>query len=97
MNKLSVAYRCILVFIMTQVPMDIMAQCAMCRTTLENNVSQGDIGIAANLNFGILYLFVTPYLLAAILGYFWYRSSRAHLSHKESLLKLRNLLSRNST
>lgn len=52
------------------------AQCAMCRATLENNVSNGNIGIAAGINTGILYLFFAPYLAVATLAYFWYRSSR---------------------
>lgn len=52
------------------------AQCAMCRTTLQNNVSQGDPGIAAGINFGILYLLAAPYLAVGLLGYFWYRSSK---------------------
>ncbi len=52
------------------------AQCAMCRATLENNVSQGNIGIAAGINFGILYLLVIPYLAVGTLAWFWYRSSR---------------------
>lgn len=54
------------------------AQCAMCRATVENNLSNGDIGIGAGLNFGILYLFVMPYLAVAIVGYFWYRNSKAN-------------------
>lgn len=54
------------------------AQCAMCRATIENNLSNGDIGIGAGLNFGILYLFVMPYLAAGIIAYFWYRHSRAN-------------------
>lgn len=52
------------------------AQCAMCRTTLENNVSNGDIGIAAGINFGILYLFAAPYLIIASIAFFWYRASK---------------------
>lgn len=52
------------------------AQCAMCRTTLENNVSNGDIGIAAGINFGILYLFAAPYLIIALIAFFWYRTSK---------------------
>jgi hypothetical protein len=52
------------------------AQCAMCRASVENNVSNGDTGIGAGLNSGILYLFVMPYLLAAIIGYLWYRSAK---------------------
>jgi hypothetical protein len=52
------------------------AQCAMCRSTLENNVSNGDIGIAAGINFGILYLFFTPYIAVAVIAYLWYRTSK---------------------
>jgi hypothetical protein len=54
----------------------VSAQCAMCRTTLQNNVSQGNPGIAAGINFGILYLLAAPYLAVGLLGYFWYRSSK---------------------
>lgn len=52
------------------------AQCAMCRASVENNVSNGDTSIGAGLNSGILYLFVMPYLLAAVIGYLWYRSAK---------------------
>jgi amino acid transporter len=53
-----------------------IAQCAMCRATLENNVSNGDVGIASNINFGILYLLVMPYLAIGIIGWFWYKNSK---------------------
>jgi hypothetical protein len=52
------------------------AQCAMCRTQLENNVSNGSPGIAAGINTGILYLLVMPYIAITVLGYFWYKSSK---------------------
>ena len=52
------------------------AQCAMCRATLENNFSNGNVGIAAGINFGIMYLFFSPYVLAAVIIYFWYRTSK---------------------
>ena len=52
------------------------AQCAMCRTQLENNVSNGEPGIAAGINTGILYLLSMPYLIILALGYFWYKSSK---------------------
>ena len=52
-------------------------QCAMCRATLETNVSNGsETVLAAQLNFGILYLFASPYLVIAGVAFFWYRSSR---------------------
>lgn len=57
-------------------PIELNAQCAMCRTTLENNVSQGNPGIAAGINFGILYLLATPYVAIALIAFFWFRSSK---------------------
>lgn len=63
----------VLVLLNTQ---DLFAQCAMCRTQLENNVSNGNPGIAAGINTGILYLLVMPYIAIITLGYFWYKSSR---------------------
>ncbi len=58
------------------VSLDLMAQCAMCRATLENNVSNGQVGVAAGINFGILYLFIMPYLIVVVLGLLWYKKSR---------------------
>ena len=54
----------------------ILAQCAMCRSTLENNYSNGDPGIAAGINTGILYLLSMPYLAVLVIGYLWYKSSK---------------------
>jgi hypothetical protein len=54
----------------------IFAQCAMCRSTLENNYSNGNPGIAAGINTGILYLLSMPYLAIIIIGYLWYKSSK---------------------
>jgi len=65
------------------------SQCAMCRATLENNVSNGDIGIAAGINFGILYLFVAPYTVIALIAFFWYKTSKrtAQNENKGSLAR----------
>ena len=64
---------------------EVSAQCAMCRTTLENNYSNGDPGIAAGINTGILYLLSMPYLVVIILGYLWYKSSKnAHKKFSDS-------------
>ncbi len=54
----------------------VAAQCAMCRATVENNVNNGEAGIATGLNIGILYLFIAPYLLVAVIGILWYRHSK---------------------
>ncbi|WP_460976949.1 hypothetical protein [Spirosoma knui] len=53
-----------------------MAQCAMCRGTVESTVSNGRSVIASELNFGIVYLLIIPYLIVASIGYLWYRNSK---------------------
>lgn len=70
-----------------------MAQCAMCRTTLENNVSNGEIGIAAGINFGIMYLFFAPYILIGTVAYFWYRNSKKHVQEIEARDSIRRKVS----
>jgi hypothetical protein len=57
-----------------------VAQCAMCRMTVESTVSNGRSQIASNLNHGILYLLSAPYILVAIVGYLWWRSSKKNMS-----------------
>jgi hypothetical protein len=52
------------------------AQCAMCRASVESNINEDGVNFAAKLNTGILYLFVMPYLLAMVIGYFWWKKSR---------------------
>lgn len=69
---------------------DIVAQCAMCRATVENNVNNGEIGIASTLNFGIIYLFSAPYLLALVVGLLWYRNSKK----QKKKINIKELLSR---
>lgn len=66
----------LIVFLLVQVAGTVSAQCAMCRSTLENNFSNGQPGIAAGMNIGILYLLFLPYVAAMVIGYLWYKSSR---------------------
>lgn len=75
MKKILVVFFALLLVTSFALP-ELQGQCAMCRSTLENNVSNGDTGIAAGINTGILYLLVIPYLAAMVLGYLWYKSSR---------------------
>lgn len=60
----------------------LQAQCAMCRASLESNVSDGNVSVSAKLNLGIIYLFVTPYLLFGLVAFFWYRASRKKAGKK---------------
>lgn len=66
----------VIIFLLLLNGTDLLAQCAMCRTTLENNFSNGNPGLAAGINTGILYLLTMPYLAITVIGYLWYKSSK---------------------
>ncbi len=72
-KALKIGFLCLLAFLIHSAS---FAQCAMCRASVENNVANGDTSIAAGLNLGIMYLFVMPYLIAMVIGYFWYRNAK---------------------
>lgn len=52
------------------------AQCAMCRANVESNVQTKESKVGSGLNSGIVYLMAIPYILAATVGFFWYKYSR---------------------
>ena len=60
------------------------SQCAMCRATVESS-SKSPKGKGKGLNNGILYLMSMPYILAAGIGYFWYRHSRKETAQKNRI------------
>ena len=64
-----------------------VAQCAMCRTTIENNVSAGDTSLASGLNIGIMYLFFAPYVIVGVIAFFWYRKSKKEHGKKIRLVR----------
>ena len=70
---------------------EILAQCAMCKASVETNVNVDGISLADKLNTGILYLFVTPYLLAIVIGVMWYRKSR---EQRQKFIKAQELKQR---
>jgi len=53
-----------------------IAQCSMCRASMENSISKDSEQFSAGLNMGILYLFIMPYLLFGVIAYFWLRASK---------------------
>lgn len=79
MRRVKIVCSLLLLMVLAS-PIVSTAQCAMCRTQLENNVSNGEAGIAAGINTGILYLLAMPYLIVIVLGYFWYKSSKKNAS-----------------
>ncbi len=79
------------IFLLFLTAPDVLAQCAMCRATVENNVNNGEIGLAPGLNFGIMYLFAAPYLVVIIIAFLWYRQSKK----RKRKINIEELLSKN--
>ena len=48
------------------------AQCAMCKTSVESDLKTGG-SIGKNLNTGIIYLMLIPYVILMTGGYFFFR------------------------
>lgn len=72
----------LLPFLFTGLSFSVQAQCAMCKTAVENNISNGS-NLAQGLNMGILYLASMPYIAFVLVAYFWYRNS---LKHKKRVI-----------
>jgi hypothetical protein len=62
---------------------DLWAQCAMCRGSVESSMGNGRNNVGVGLNTGIVYLFVMPYLIIAVIGYLWYRNSKRNQQERE--------------
>lgn len=51
------------------------SQCAMC-TEIADQSSQNGNTAGDGINKGVLYLFLSPYLIVATIGFIWWRSRR---------------------
>jgi hypothetical protein len=78
-------------FLLTQI--DAVAQCAMCRTTVESTISNGRSNIATGLNTGILYLLSAPYLIVGAIAFLWFRQSKQEQQARLAKLQLRQKVS----
>jgi hypothetical protein len=72
---------------------DALAQCAMCRTTIESSISNGRSNIATGLNTGILYLLSAPYLIVGAIAFLWFRQSKQEQQERLAKLQLRQKVS----
>ena len=63
---------------------DAAAQCAMCKGVGESNLEGGGEA-AKGLNNGIIYLFLTPYVIVMVLGSYWWWRNRS--IEREQLLE----------
>jgi hypothetical protein len=65
-------------------PESALAQCAMCRAAPSSNLAAGGKD-GAGLNKGILYMFLTPYLLVSTMAYLWWRGRKQYKIEAESI------------
>ncbi|MGJ1204987.1 hypothetical protein [Sphingobacterium lactis] len=69
----------VLVFVLSMtfmaVPQASSAQCAMCTLNAENSTKEGNTQ-GKGLNDGILFLLAMPFLIAAGVGFLWYKKFR---------------------
>ncbi|MCX6296958.1 MAG: hypothetical protein NTX97_13030 [Bacteroidetes bacterium] len=63
---------CILTLLMFISNVNIYAQCAMCRTSVESDLNNGG-SIGKELNTGILYLMAIPYILLLSGAYVFFK------------------------
>jgi len=54
----------------------VIAQCPMCKASVESNIKGGDTVVGMGLNDGILYLMALPYMAVALIAYLWYRAKK---------------------
>ena len=74
MKKFLAIFGLVVLFVMNSA--SAFAQCAMCRGTVESSMGNGRNNVGVGLNTGIMFLFVVPYILVAVIGYLWYRNSK---------------------
>jgi high-affinity nickel permease len=80
----SLKYMLIAGVVLVLLPVDVDAQCAMCKAVAKSDLETGgDIG--NGINTGILYLMAIPYVILTIGGYFFFKKSI-----DEKLKELRN-------
>ena len=65
----------VVMIVLLLVTESLMAQCPMCRMSLESNLEDGGT-MGRTINAGILYMLGMPYLLVGLLGYIWYKNRK---------------------
>jgi hypothetical protein len=67
-----ILFTLLLVFVLSS---DLLAQCPMCRMTVESNFADGG-SAGLGLNRGIVYLLAAPYLIVGGIAYMWWKNKK---------------------
>lgn len=74
-KKMIISLVTVLLLSTAVAPMQVDAQCPMCRMSAESNLKNGGTE-GQGLNKGILFMLAMPYLLVGVIGYAWYRNKK---------------------
>ena len=71
-------YKFLLIFVIIfSLNFELISQgCSMCKSIVQSEISAGNEGISSGINFGIIYLFTSTYLLLTAGGLLWYFRSK---------------------
>lgn len=73
----------LLLFFILMLAADVaFGQCAMC-TAVADEATKNGSSAGAGINKGVLYLFLSPYLIVGTLGFIWWRNKRMLLRKKQ--------------
>ena len=75
MKKIGLSF---LIFVLTI--SNSIAQCPMCKAGVESSRTLHAKSVGNGLNTGILMLLVTVYVVAAVVGYLWYKNYKRNLT-----------------
>lgn len=75
MSKRVFIVAAIILILIIALPLENMAQCAMCNETART-ATEGKNENAIALNNGILYLMVIPYIMLVTIGFLWWKYGR---------------------
>ena len=62
--------------------------CSMCKSIVQSEISAGNEGISSGINYGIIYLFTSTYLLLIAGGLLWYFRSKKDQKNLEIMNKI---------
>jgi hypothetical protein len=75
MKKLMLIFTIVLIFTLSGVGGELLAQCPMCRATAESNLANGGTE-GKGLNNGILYMLGMPYILIGTIAFLWWKNRK---------------------
>lgn len=75
MKKLMLIFTIVLIFVLSGVGGELLAQCPMCRATAESNLANGGTE-GKGLNNGILYMLGMPYVLIGTIAFLWWKNRK---------------------